>query len=119
MDDQVQDIRDGKKGASTGSKGLDLGYFAQILEALWRPPTATDKEKEVKPLSGTDQSRVEAMEEKARHAGYEVMIRLIASTPNSARSQALLTVFNRLFRCLIHQPVMVLNLRQLAILRTL
>ena len=91
IDDQVQDIRDGKKGASTGRKGLDLGYFAQILEALWRPPTATDKEKEVKPLSGTDQSRVEAMEEKARHAGYEVMIRLIASTPNSARSQALLT----------------------------
>ena len=45
MDDQVQDIRDGKKGASTGSKGLDLGYFAQILEALWRPPTATDKER--------------------------------------------------------------------------
>ncbi len=37
------------------------------------------------------------MEEKARHAGYEVMIRLVVSTPNSARSQALLTSLQSAF----------------------
>lgn len=90
-EDQIQDIRDGKKGASSGkTRGVDLAYFGQILEALWRPPTGSDQDKEVKPLSTTDQAKVEAMEEKARHSGYEVMIRFIASTPSSARSQTLL-----------------------------
>ena len=97
IEDQVQDIRDGKKGASKGRRGPDWGYFAQILEALWKPPTSTGKDGDVKPLSGTDQAKVEAMEEKARHAGYEVMIRLIVSTPNSGRSQALLTSLQSAF----------------------
>ena len=97
IEDRVQDIRDGKKGASSGRRGPDWGYFAQILEALWKPPTASDRENEIKQLSGTDQTRVEAMEEKARHAGYEVMIRLIASTPSAGRSQALLTSLQSAF----------------------
>ena len=97
IEDQVQDIRDGKKGANKGRRGPDWGYFAQILEALWKPPTSTGNDGDVKPLSGTDQARVEAMEEKARHAGYEVMIRLIVSTPNSGRSQALLTSLQSAF----------------------
>ena len=97
IEDRVQDIRDGKKGASSGRRGPDWGYFAQILEALWKPPTASDRENEVKQLSGTDQTKVEAMEEKARHAGYEVMIRLIASTPSVGRSQALLTSLQSAF----------------------
>ena len=97
IDEQVQDIREGKKGASSGRRGPDWAYFSQILEALWKPPTSTERESETKPLSGTDQARVEAMEEKARHAGYEVMVRLIVSTPNSARSQALLTSLQSAF----------------------
>lgn len=96
IDDQVRNIRDGKKGAG-GRGGMDLSYFGQILEALWRPPTSSDKDKEIKQLSGTDQSRVEAMEEKAKHSGYEVMIRLIVSTPNSARSHTLLTSLQSAF----------------------
>lgn len=98
IDDRVQDIRDGKKSASGNRKGsAALAYAGQILEALWKPPDEINKEKETKPLSGTDQTRVEQMEEKARHAGYEVMIRLVVSTPNSARSQALLTSLQSAF----------------------
>ena len=98
IDDRVQDIPDGKKSASGNRKGsAALAYAGQILEALWKPPDEINKEKETKPLSGTDQTRVEQMEEKARHAGYEVMIRLVVSTPNSARSQALLTSLQSAF----------------------
>lgn len=88
IEDQARGIREGKKQSSSG---VDFGYFAQILEALWKPPTMSEKEQGIKQLSGTDQSKVEAMEEKARHAGYEVLIRLVASSSNAARSQALLT----------------------------
>ena len=88
IEDQARGIREGKKQSSSG---VDFGYFAQILEALWKPPTMSEKEQEIKQLSGTDQSKVEAMEEKARHAGYEVLIRLVVSSSNAARSQALLT----------------------------
>ena len=89
---RVQDIRDGKKGASSGkSGGPDLSYFPQIFEALWKVPNSSDdKNDDKKPLSGVDQARVDAMEEKAKYAGYEVKIRLVASCPNSARSHAMI-----------------------------
>ena len=90
VETRAQNIREGKKDRSVGSTGMK--YFAQVFEALWQPPSA-DKEKEKdgtpKPISGVDQSRIEAMEEKARYAGYEVKIRLIASCPNLERSRQL------------------------------
>lgn len=92
----VGNIRDGKKASMGG--GIDMAYFAQMLEVLWRPPTSSgDKDNAPKPLSGNDQTKIEAMEEKARHAGYEVMIRLVVSTPSLARSQTLLTSLQSAF----------------------
>lgn len=94
VEDRADNIREGKKGAASGKRaGVDWSYYAQILEALWKPPTGDGNGKDgkdKKPLSGIDQAKVEAMEEKARYAGYEVLIRLVVSTPNSARSQTLL-----------------------------
>lgn len=93
INSRAEDIRDGKKNASSGkSSGPDLSYFTQIFEALWKPPTSDDKDKakDKKPLSGVDQARVEAMEEKAKYAGYEVKIRLVASCANSQRSHTMI-----------------------------
>lgn len=107
IDEQVQDIKDGKKGASSGRRsGVDWSYFGQILEALWKPPVGSDKSdiKDTPTVSGTDQAKIEAMEEKARHSGYEVMIRLVASSASSARSQALLTSLISVFS-LFSSPV--------------
>lgn len=90
IETKTQNIREGKKDTSAGSTGLK--YFGQIFAALWQPPSAEkekEKEKGPKPLNGVEQARVEAMEEKARYAGYEVKIRLIASCPNLERSRQL------------------------------
>ncbi len=90
IETKTQNIREGKKDTSAGSTGLK--YFGQIFAALWQPPSAEkekDKEKGSKPLNGVEQARVEAMEEKARYAGYEVKIRLIASCPNLERARQL------------------------------
>lgn len=89
IETEVKNIKDGKT-----SRGGDkaFSYFSQIMEALWVPPEGKgDKPKEPVTITGADQARIEAMEEKAKHAGYEVMIRLVVSTANSSRSQALLT----------------------------
>lgn len=90
INSQVQDIRDHKKGATSGKKSVDFSYVGKILQDAWKPENETKPKPEDKPLNGADQALVEAMEEKTKHAGYEVLIRAIASTPSSARSHVLI-----------------------------
>ena len=72
-----------KSGGAAALKGLG--------EALWKPPEAGETKPEDKQLSTLEQAKVDAIEEKTRHPGYEVLIRLIASSNTSARSQAILS----------------------------
>ncbi len=97
IEKRVQNIKSGKKGASSGKSGgfgsgASLQYFSQMLEVLWKPPESGSggEPKPDKPLSGIDQSKVEAMEDKSRYSGYETLIRVVASSSTSARSQVLL-----------------------------
>lgn len=59
-----------------------------LLEAFWKPPEASEKDD--KPLSSLDQAKVDAIEEKTRYPGYEVLVRVVVSSNTAARSQALL-----------------------------
>lgn len=61
-----------------------------LLGALWKPPEAQDVKPEDKQLSALEQATVDALEEKTRHPGYEVLIRVIASSNTASRSQAIL-----------------------------
>ncbi len=61
-----------------------------IMEALWRPPETKETKPEDKQLSSLEQSKVEIIEEKTRYPGYETLIRVVASSSTSARSQALM-----------------------------
>jgi hypothetical protein len=63
----------------------------EIMEALWKPPeTAESKLGEGSTLTSLEQVTVESIEEKTRYPGYEVLIRVIASSNTAARSQVLL-----------------------------
>jgi hypothetical protein len=62
----------------------------QLAEALWKPPTPTELKPEDKQLSTLEQSLVDSLEEKTRHPGYEVLIRVVASSNTAGRSQAIL-----------------------------
>lgn len=77
------------KGIKTG---LGAGPIAprDIMEALWKPPEAKDPKPEEKQLSSLEQSVVEAIEEKTRHPGYEVLIRVVVSSNTAGRAQTLL-----------------------------
>lgn len=76
-------------------KGIKSGFSLKgskgLLEALWKPPEAADDIKpEDKQLTSLEQSAIEAIEEKTRHPGYEVLVRVVVSSNTSARAQALL-----------------------------
>lgn len=73
-----------EKGKSSGPEVKGL------LGALWKPPEAQDVKPEDKQLSALEQATVDALEEKTRHPGYEVLIRVIASSNTASRSQAIL-----------------------------
>jgi len=62
----------------------------ELMEALWRPPEQKDVKPEEKQLTSLEQSTVEAIEEKTRYPGYEVLIRVVVSSNTAAHSQALL-----------------------------
>jgi hypothetical protein len=61
-----------------------------VLSALWKPPENKDVKPEDKQLSSLEQATIDALEEKTRHPGYEVLIRVVASSNTAARSQAIL-----------------------------
>jgi hypothetical protein len=75
-------IRKDKGKKNTSAKGL--------LAALWQPPELKDIKPEDKQLSSLEQSVVESIEEKTRHSGFEVLIRVVASSNTAIRSQVIL-----------------------------
>jgi hypothetical protein len=75
----------GKKKAGFG------GLIApkELMEALWKPPE-TEIKPEDKQLTSLEQSTVDALQEKTRYPGYEVLVRVLVSSNTAAHSQALL-----------------------------
>jgi hypothetical protein len=76
----------GKKKAGFG------GLIApkELMESLWKPLETEEVKSDDKKLSSLEQSTVEAIEEKTKHPGYEVLIRVIVSSNTATQSQALL-----------------------------
>lgn len=64
-------------------------WVKQLGTAIVKPPEDKSGD-EKKELSSLDQSIVDAVEDKTRHPGYEILIRVVASSNVSQRSQALL-----------------------------
>ncbi len=76
-----------------GIKSVGLGGVfnpKNLMEALWKPPETKEVKLEEKQLSSLEQGLIEAIEEKTRHPGYEVLIRVVVSSNTAAKSQALL-----------------------------
>lgn len=80
----------------TKDKGTKKGGFGgllaskDIMEALWKPPEKDEVKPEDKQLNAVDQAKVEAIQEKTRYPGFEVLVRVIVSSNTAGRSQALL-----------------------------
>lgn len=76
-----------------GKKKAGLGGLVaprELMEALWKPPVTEELKPEDKQLTSLEQATVEALQEKTRYPGYEVLIRVLVSSNTAAHSQALL-----------------------------
>ena len=82
----VEKIRKGKK-----SGGIGVSLPTGMLEALWKPPQHPDhKSDDQHQITSFEQSSIEAIEEKSRYAGYETMVRVVASSNTAAQSQTIM-----------------------------
>ncbi|HVX56222.1 MAG TPA: ATP-binding protein, partial [Candidatus Saccharimonadales bacterium] len=74
-----------------GHSGLDFGGLAkEIASAFIKAPEGGDGESKKPELSNLEQSTLDAIDEKTRHPGYEVAIRLVVSSNVSQRADAIL-----------------------------
>jgi hypothetical protein len=76
-----------RKGTDKKSSGWDL--LKHLIVAPTKPPEYKDGEQ--KPLSALDQSIVDAIDEKTRTAGFEVLIRVVASSNLNQRAQTIMS----------------------------
>ena len=81
----IQTAKDKKNGKE---KSTPAQYFKGMAEALWKPPEF--KEGDTKQLTGLEQGEIDAIENKTKYAGYETLIRVVASSNTVARSQSVL-----------------------------
>ncbi|MBQ3306224.1 ATP-binding protein [Candidatus Saccharibacteria bacterium] len=87
---RVQEIRDGKK--KRGFSGIGLESVADIIRAPFEVPEMHEKSKAEgqEPITNLQQEEIAAIEGKTRYPAFETLIRVVASSANQARSEALL-----------------------------
>jgi hypothetical protein len=85
-------VASSKRKGEKDKKGIAaiLAAFKDIGMAFVKPIESKGEDKG-KQLSSLEQATLDAIEDKTRHAGYEVMIRVVVSSNMSARSQAILS----------------------------
>lgn len=86
----AQKIAGDKRKGKDKKKGVDLvgAWSKDVAKAFVKPPD--DKGDSDKPsLSGLDQSVVDSIDDKTRHPGYEVLIRVVASSSTPQRAEAI------------------------------
>ncbi|MDB5181762.1 MAG: hypothetical protein JWP13_525, partial [Candidatus Saccharibacteria bacterium] len=82
--------REGKEGKS-GMDAVTNG-LKQFIVAFNKPPEGkSDEPKKPKELSSLEQAVLDSIDDKTRHPGYEVLIRVVASSNVSQRAQAILS----------------------------
>lgn len=96
--ERVRNIKDGKKwrnntGNLINRAAYNMGNFVgDVAQALWEPPSEHEKyENEEKQLTNLQQEEIQKIEEKTKYPGFEVLIRIVASSTNKARSETLLS----------------------------
>ena len=90
-EDKVAEIRDGKKKVHGGVVflGAVVRFFRDLAVAFVHPPE--DKEQEKESLTNLKQEEIAAIENKTKYAGFETLIRVVASTESKERSEAILS----------------------------
>ncbi len=78
-----------KSGYGTKTSAGAWVWFAQLVEALWRPPESGAGSTKTRKMSARDEARVAEADKKSQKLGYQAKVRLayLGSDTGSARSQ--------------------------------
>ncbi|MCA9341595.1 TraM recognition domain-containing protein [Candidatus Saccharibacteria bacterium] len=92
---RVETIKKERASGKTAGHHNIVNGGKGLLTALWKPPAEQEQEKSEekqidKQLTAVEQKEIEAIEEKIRYPGYEVLVRVVVSSNVSSRSQALM-----------------------------
>lgn len=80
-----------KKDKAKEKSGLaDTLGIRGLMGALWKPPETEEKKPEEKQLTSLEQAAIDAIEEKTRYPGYEVLVRVVVSSSSISQAQSLL-----------------------------
>jgi hypothetical protein len=80
-----------RKGDKGGKGGQELfGYVRQLGMAFVKPPEDGKSESKPKELSSLEQATLDSIDDKTRHPGYEVLIRIVVSSNLNERAQSIL-----------------------------
>jgi len=83
-----------KKNRATGkTAGGKFMPAKDLAGALWKAPSAEDHKEESNvdvQLTALEQQQIDVIEEKTRYPGYETLVRVVASSNTTARSQTML-----------------------------
>ena len=85
--EKVESIRKGK-----GKKSNNAAFALDIMEALWKPPTygLKNSNTDLPQLTALENEEIQAIEDKTKYPGYEVLTRVVASSSTASKSQAIL-----------------------------
>ena len=85
--EKVESIRKGK-----GKKNNNTTAVLDIMEALWKPPTygLNTSSTEYPQLTALENEEIQAIEDKTKYPGYEVLTRVVTSSSTASKSQAIL-----------------------------
>ena len=83
---KVESIRNGKSKKGSAAGALDM------MEALWKPPTygMNNSSADFPQLTALENEEIQAIEDKTKYPGYEVLTRVITSSSTAAKSQVIL-----------------------------
>lgn len=82
---------EGKKNPGSKSGVRVLFSARDLLEVLWRAPESKeDGEVKDRQLNAVEKSTIEAVQDKTRYPGYEILVRVVVSSNTAAKSQTLL-----------------------------
>ena len=89
-DKAKQYIENTQKGKETKTFGANIGDFAiDLIKAPWEVPELHEKEEQTT-LTNIKQDEITAIANKMRYPAFETLIRVIASSDNNPRSEAIM-----------------------------
>jgi hypothetical protein len=86
----------GSKRRMRGQAGISFNA-ADLAKAAYKAPEQQYKDGQTYELSKLEESVMQSVEEKTRHPAYEVLVRVIASSPSYDRSEMLLRTITNSF----------------------